>query len=641
MKKKSFYSKRLLAFSLLLLCLVVSALTISGCKKKEENETPVTVDPITVFANGSSGYTIVRADKASNEVVMASADLRIAFSERVGIDMPLRDEYEYGRGEQTPTIVVGKTSDEVSVRLSSEIRYDDYLIHVENGNLYLIGGSDGATVNAVNYFIKTYLLQGTDSLSLEGNLDMRYTKEYAIRDLSIAGEPISSYRIVYDNDLFYSKQRANDLNALLIEKCGVNLEVVPDTADEYQFEILVGETNRLQSAAIVDSFDAPNVYYRATVVDNKLVLVNQGVRTGEVILEQIEKYFDTLTADACNITASSLNISGDIKSSTDKKAMERAEGTDLRILQNNVLRAVYKGEYETEFTEQQRAELLADTYLMYLPDVIILNEMINGCELPGVLRNLLSDYYEFADATYLELFDDPASGSGQHYENLKNRKYATPIAFRKNSGLKEIESGFSYLSNMISYHGVSWTVFETSEGNRFLAVSAHLSNNRNEDNEWITTYAEDALRIVNIARNKYGDLPVVMGGDFFFWQNDKCLPYNYMIDAGYTDASESAQIKHSIGIGTFHDLGVGSQDRSEEDLIFINSEWFTALSHKVLISYGTVNASDHYPVLVDLCFNKASTEDDIPGFDDGTGDLIVKDEGTGGSGVWGKVDIAD
>ena len=611
MKKKIFSRKGLLAYSLLLLSLIASALTISGCQREEE-ETPITVDPITVFADGSSEYTIVRADLANNTIVMAGAGLRSAFEKRVGIEVGLRADYEYDRGDQTPTIVIGKTTDEVSVRLAAELRYDDYLIHVENGNLYLIGGSDEATINAVNSFVETYLSEGTVSLSLEGNFDMRYTKEYAVRDLSIAGEPISSYRIVYDKDLDYAKQRANDLQSLLIEKCGVCLAVMPDTTDEYPFEILVGATNRSQSMAIVNSFDAPNVYYRVAVVDKKLVLANQGMKTGEAILEQIKKYFDTLTADACNITASNLDISGDIKSSTDAKAMERAEGTDLRILQNNVLRAVFENEYKTDFTEQQRAELLADTYLMYLPDVILLSEMINGFELPNVLRTLLSDYYEFADATYLALFDDPASGSGRHYENLINRKYATPIAFRKDSGLKEIESGFSYLSDMISYHGVSWTVFETAEGNRFLAVSAHFSNNRNEKSEWITTYAEDMLRMVDIARGKYGDLPVVMGGDFYFWNDSKCLPYQYVINAGYTDASESAQTKHSVGRGTFHTLGEADLNRVEEDLIFINSEWFTSLSHKILISYGTVNASDHYPVLVDLRFNKASTEADIP-----------------------------
>lgn len=290
MKKKIFSRKRLLAYSLLLLSLVVSALTISGCQREEE-ETPITVDPITVFADGSSEYTIVRADLANNTIIMAGAGLRSAFEKRVGIEVGLRADYEYDRGDQTPTIVIGKTTDEVSVRLATELRYDEYLVHVENGNLYLIGGSDEATINAVNYFIETYLSEGTVSLSLEGNFDMRYTKEYAVRNLSIAGEPISSYRIVYDKDLDYAKQRANDLQSLLIEKCGVCLTVVSDTTDEYPFEILVGATNRSQSMAIVNSFDAPNVYYRLAVVDKKLVLANQGMKTGEAILEQMTKVF--------------------------------------------------------------------------------------------------------------------------------------------------------------------------------------------------------------------------------------------------------------------------------------------------------------------------------------------------------------
>lgn len=103
MKKKIFSRKRLLAYSLLLLSLVVSALTISGCQREEE-ETPITVDPITVFADGSSEYTIVRADLANNTIIMAGAGLRSAFEKRVGIEVGLRADYEYDRGDQTPTI---------------------------------------------------------------------------------------------------------------------------------------------------------------------------------------------------------------------------------------------------------------------------------------------------------------------------------------------------------------------------------------------------------------------------------------------------------------------------------------------------------------------------------------------------------
>ena len=63
--------------------------------------------------------------------------------------------------------------------------------------------------------------------------------------------------------------------------------------------------------------------------------------------------------------------------------------------------------------------------------------------------------------------------------------------------------------------------------------------------------------------------------------------------------------------------------------------WLQALAHKNLVDFYTVNGSDHYPVLADYALIKSSTADDIPPFDDGTGDLDIVEEGPGGSGEWG------
>lgn len=639
MKQNIFvYKKILLVATLFTLCLIL-ILTMFGCKKNNENvEEPPTVDPITVFSNGSSAYTIVRADNASEVITKAASDLYFAFDSNAGISIPVRDEYGYNNGEKTPAIIIGVTADEVSARLFSEMLYDDYLVHVENGNIYLCGGSDGATVNAVKYFIDTYLADSKAELTLNGDLDLRYSHEYSAKALSVDGHPISEYRIVYDADLTYSKLLAEDVGTLITSKCGLVLDIVSDNEAEVEREILVGVTNRSQSIDEVKNFSSPNRFYNLKVVGSKLLVVNQGVRSGEVALDELQKILNSLNVNDCNLTSEKVNVSGDIKNSTDKKAMDRVEGTDIRVMQNNVLRAVYANEYQTDYTEQQRAELLADTYLMYLPDVIILNEMINGMELPAMLPTLLSEYYEFTDAEYLGLYEDPEKGSGLHYQNLKDRKYATLIAYRKGAGLTEIESGFSYLSNMISYHGVSWTVFEKSDGNRFLAVSAHLSNNKNTDGTYGTTYTDDLLKIINVARTKYGDLPVIVAGDFFFYNAPNCAPYNLIIESGFADVSETADNKHSEGIGTSHALGEGSQGgySTEVDMIFVSADWFVPLSHKIIISVGTVNGSDHYPVLSDIKFSKSATKDDIPYFDDGTGDLIVKDEDQGGSGVWGS-----
>lgn len=142
------------------------------------------------------------------------------------------------------------------------------------------------------------------------------------------------------------------------------------------------------------------------------------------------------------------------------------------------------------------------------------------------------------------------------------------------------------------------------------------------------------MKVINTVRSEYGNLPVAANGDWFFWQNT--APYNYLIESGFADASETALKRHSDSIGTYHTIGVGETQRVEEDICFINPEWFTALAHKNLVDFYTVNGSDHYPVLVDLQFKKSASADEIPPFDDGSGSLNIKDEGAGGSGNWGS-----
>lgn len=627
--RKGIHMKRYFLLASLLLAMLM---ILVGCATTPiPADTETTEDPpkpLTIFADGQTAYTVVRGDKASEKVVLAAASLRDSLKEVSGIKFSLFDEYGYQENGAGAKIVVGEITDDVVARLKSEIRYDDYLVHAEGGNLYLLGGSDEATEKAVKYFVENILGDGKNSLTMEANTDLRYTHKYPARDMTVAGEAITSYRIVYDADLEFSRVRAEEVRDLIIKQSGVLLKTVPDTEEATEYEILVGVTNRSESEAVAAKFEAPNLYWSVSVVGKRLVLVNQGVRSGEAMLKAVAEKIGKLTADAGDINSQNFTANGDVKSMLDKNMVTRQENTDLRVMSNNILRDTNLTENELmKYSNTQRMELLADTYLCYQPDVILLQEMMDGKTVTPVMRKLLADSYVFAEADYLALFEDPEGAD----DNLKNRKCATPVAYRKDAGMQVLESGFTYLSDMISYHGVSWSVMETKDGNRFLAASVHLSENKTDKGAWMDTYMRDVIKAINVARAKYGDLPVIMGGDFFFWSGT--VPYQYTVSQGFADASQTALKKFSEAIGTFHQLGRGEQDRAHEDILFTNN-WFEVLSHKILIDINTVNGSDHYPVLVDLRFSKSAIPENIPEYDDGTGSVEIRDEGAGGSGSW-------
>ncbi len=618
-----------------LFCLALLLLLV-GCGNKggkggDTTDIAEPVAPVNLAADGATEFVIVRGNNAGKTVQTAASNLWSVFKEKTGAPIDLCDEWRYEDKGKPAAIVVGITADEVSVRLRSELKNDDYAVHAEGGNLYLIGGSDAATVNAVNYFIEHYLNETVQTLTLEGDLDLRYTKDYPMQALSVAGVDISSYRIVYDADLYYSKVRAEDIRQLIIETCGVVLDVVPDTQEAAANEILVGVTNRAESQVAVAGFDRPNYYWSVGVSGTKLVFANQGVRTGEAALDALTKYLGALKTETADLTAANLTLSGDVKS-TDKRALARPEGTDVRVLHSNVLGFLTEGN-DNGYTDQQRAELLVDTYFLYYPDVLTLNEMTPTTNLTPILRRLISEYYVIIDAEYLALYPD-LPNQNQVDSRTTQRLYSFPVAYRKDAGLTVIDSGYNYLSDMLSFHGCAWTVFQTADGNRFLAASAHLSENKTSSGQSMTTWAEDVMEAVNEARKLYGDLPMALNGDWFFAQNLDKIAYDYIIAQGFEDVSETAVTKHSVAIGTYHTIGLGEQGRVEEDIIFSTPSWFKALSHKIIVDFYTVNGSDHYPVLADLQFVKSAKAEDIPKYDDGSEQLEIVDEGPGGSGTW-------
>ena len=130
-------------------------------------------------------------------------------------------------------------------------------------------------------------------------------------------------------------------------------------------------------------------------------------------------------------------------------------------------------------------------------------------------------------------------------------------------------------------------------------------------------YAEQTIGRTNDILATYGDIPVILCGDWYFWESQE--PYQYIIQNGYADAADNAQIKNSVGIGTYHTIGVGETNRVIEDIIFYNADVLTALSHRVYINFNSIQSSDHYPVIVDFKFQahqvsfNANGGKDVPG----------------------------
>ncbi len=407
-----------------------------------------------------------------------------------------------------------------------------------------------------------------------------------VSNYTINENPITDYKIVYSSKLVFSKDAANGIRDMILNKTGANLEVIPDTEPESNYEILVGSTSRQASRDVYTTYDRPNVYYTIKPAGDKLLIVSQGKMSADKALDAFEAYVSELSGLELGID---LNLSGDCIA--EAYALSPSD-TDLKVMQSNIY--FHSPDIVNGYSYQQRAELAADIYLATLPDIITFNEFLN--DISYRIVDLIKDYYTIDKAPFENVYDfsdqeDPRIGS----------YHAPPIAYRTGK-YAVIDSGFRlYDGERVYFHQQTWGLFKELATDYVFLVSDNHYGDQAMPGGKFNFFAEQTIERVNELLEKYGEVPVILSGDWFFWKGH--APYNLVVQNGYLDATDNAQIKYTPGYGTFHTVGLGETHRVNEDLIFYNPSNLTALTHRVYVNENSINSSDHYPVIVDFKFN--------------------------------------
>ena len=430
--------------------------------------------------------------------------------------------------------------------------------------------------------------------------------------ITIAGNDISNYTIVHDGTKA-AASLAGDLKILIHEACGCRVSVKKYTAAESEYEILIGKTNRAESAEVRGTYDRPNVYYDVKVVGSKLVIMGEGRATLAKLTPELNALIESGSTAAVELADSP--ISGNIIADADKYSMsERADGTDLRVFHWNFA-APYLDPNVTKppvvYTDNvTRGEDMADMILQFLPDIITTNEFYashNGnTTFFDAVMSQLGEYYVCLDSPYDK--GKPEAGA----DAIKGKTINSNIIYRKDIGLEVICSAWRYSTQKtntstanpngyIYYHGSHTAVF-SYKGTKFILSAAHYADST-KSNQW----AREQLAAVADAQSAFASpLPVILTGDLYtsYNQSSSESGYKYIVSAGYKDAQQTADfIGNKVGIhGTFHKIGERQTNRISEDFV-----WYTdgikALAFKVLANKISDDASDHYPVMADLSLN--------------------------------------
>lgn len=241
-----------------------------GCDGGETSETTAadveTSEEITeklaveFTADTLKDYVIRRPEKVKDENITATIEaaktIRDTINSTFALNLELTDDWykaSEGLPETAKEILVGKTNRVETANALAKIRAKDFIIAFENDRIVITGGNDEGVLKAVEYFIANYIDTANKKITLEENHLEIVEYQYPIGSISIAGTPISEYKIVYPkgSDLvtYYTAVAMSDY---LYDNAGVKLEVIDDSKAATDFEILVGATNRAESNIGID-----------------------------------------------------------------------------------------------------------------------------------------------------------------------------------------------------------------------------------------------------------------------------------------------------------------------------------------------------------------------------------------------------
>ena len=215
---------------LILICLTVffSACSKDAGKSNSEN----TKEPAVTYTAGETvviadsegcDYTIVRPDNCADAVTNAAVSLRKAIMGIIG-DMPAL-KTDYGT-KITNEILIGSTNRSVSEKATDGLGEKDYRITFSGTKIVIVGGSDAATAEAVEYFIASYVKDG--KLSVIYGEDHLHT--YVPPQIMIDGTDLTEFKIYSDGAPQSLVTRITDAISAAI---GTTLETTNERSGKY------------------------------------------------------------------------------------------------------------------------------------------------------------------------------------------------------------------------------------------------------------------------------------------------------------------------------------------------------------------------------------------------------------------------
>ena len=170
MFKNKLLTMRILA---LVLVSVMALVTLVACIGKTPDDNPSTPaetpeetipeevkETLELIKSGKCGYTIIRPEITSDYLMEHVRSFRNKMNELTGDLVKLAEDWLNPIKNEQPgefEILLGNTNREETKKVLSEIKYSDWKIDIVNKKLVIVGHTDEATAEAIDYFVENFL----------------------------------------------------------------------------------------------------------------------------------------------------------------------------------------------------------------------------------------------------------------------------------------------------------------------------------------------------------------------------------------------------------------------------------------------------------------------------------------------------
>ena len=567
----------------ILLCVALLVPIVSCASQKTDTESE-----LELVRDGVSSYTVVYPSDARPEDTSAVFALLDAFEDTTGIKLSaMNDMMDADSSEKNDAcrILVGKTDYAESESAFEGLKYQEYQIVVGKTNV-AIAAYTSSGYNAAIRWLEDHVFskysEGTLTMAREGCHESLVTG-YPVLSWTIAGVSLEKFRIVY-SERKYVKELNNIVNKIAV-RAGYHLDLALDTeAEPSPYEILIGETNRRESAAVENP---AALHYTMRVVNQKLVIKTGGLQS---YIRLLEEFVDIITKDASVITMNdSYVLSGDFLD--DPCNWSIAEGTDLRILSANLMaqRFGYAEEaFRSNFDFSRRCEILFSTLDFYAPTVVGFQE----CCVKW--REAIKNYPSYAEQWQLLEFDNP------NLPNDPDDKVYNTILLRKDL-YDVVDSGMEFYSEYDNERCrcFVWAILkEKTTGRKFCFISTHWSGGNGEINgetEETLCQVTELTAFVNEMALNY---PVFTTGDFNRNEYTNAIK-TFLADTNSADGMYAAKTRLNVA-GSWHDWGKSTHSAGSADHITVLKTRSEVLQFETLIYNDQIWASDHAWLMADI-----------------------------------------